>query len=59
MTSLSSRLGLAVALAGLATVGASAAIQVARPGSAAGRRLVPPPQTPIYLRERSPPLAAG
>ncbi|MEO7365476.1 MAG: serine hydrolase [Sphingomicrobium sp.] len=58
MTSLSSRLGLAVALAGLATVGASAAIQIAQPAPALIRPAVPA-QTPIYLRERVAALGRG
>jgi len=53
MTSLGSRIGLAVVMAGLAQVSASAAIQVAPPRAAPPIiRQVPPPQTPIYLRDR-------
>ena len=53
MTSLWSRVGLAFAVAGLAQVGASAAIQVPQPAPAAPIvRPVPPPRAPIYLRDR-------
>src|SRR5687767_5854119 len=53
MTSMWSRVGLALVVAGLAQVGASAAIQVAQPVPAAPIvRPPPPPQAPRYLRDR-------
>ena len=53
MTSYWSRVGLAVAMAGLAQVGASAAIQAAQPApEPAIVRPAPPPQAPVYLRDR-------
>ena len=53
MTSFWSRVGLAVAMAGLAQVGASATIQAAQPvPQPAIVRPVPPPQAPAYLRDR-------
>ena len=53
MTSLGSYSGLAVAMAGMATVSASAANQVAPPQAQPPVvHHVPPPQTPIYLRDR-------
>jgi len=60
MTSLGSRWGLAVVTAGLATVSASAAIQVAEPQARPPAiRYDPPPQTPIYLRDRVAALGRG
>ena len=60
MTSLGSRWGLAVVTAGLATVSASAAIQVAEPQAPPPViRYDPPPQTPIYLRDRVAALGRG
>ena len=50
MTSLWSRAGLGLVMAGLAQVGASAAIQVAQPAPIV--RPASPPQAPAYLRDR-------
>jgi len=53
MTSLWTRAGLALVVAGLAQVGASAAIQIAQPAQPAPiLRPAPPPQAPSYLRDR-------
>jgi len=53
MTSLWTRAGLALVVAGLAQVGASAAIQVAQPAQPEPiLRPAPPPQAPSYLRDR-------
>lgn len=53
MTSQGSRWGMAVMMAGLATVSASAAIQVAQPNAASTTlRPPPPPRAPIYLSNR-------
>ncbi len=55
MTSMWSRAGLALVLAGLAQVGASAAIQTAQPGPPPAYRPAPPPlppRAPAYLRDR-------
>lgn len=55
MTSLWSRVGLALVMAGLAQVGASAAIQYApppAPSPAPIARPALPPQAPIYIRDR-------
>ena len=58
MTSLGSRLGLSAVMAALATVSASAAIQMAQPAPPVIRH-VAPPQTPNYLRDRITTLGRG